>query len=102
VDAQKAYYIQYFQKCLAIFPEIFEFDSYHTTINVEDKLVSPPLAFRKYRITNTNAEDLKKIKSTIDISKAVIASYRFDIKLLETQAVSLIIFLKEKYNLEDH
>ena len=102
VDAQKAYYIQFFQKCLAIFPEIYEFDSYHTKINAEDKLISPPLTYGKYHITNTNPEELKKMKSTLDITKAVIASYRYDIMQLQKQAVSLLKFLKKKYDLEDH
>jgi hypothetical protein len=101
VDAQKAYYIQYFQKCLNIFPEIYEFDSYHTRLNAEDKLVSPPLVYGKYRITNTNSEELKKIKSTLDISKSVIASYRNDIRQLRAQALSLMLFLKKKYDLKN-
>jgi 2-polyprenyl-6-methoxyphenol hydroxylase-like FAD-dependent oxidoreductase len=102
VDAQKAHYKEYFEKCLAIYPELFEFESYHKRFNVEDSLVNPPLAFGKYRINNTNAENLKKIKPTLDITKAVIASYRSDIKLLKAQAESLFLFLKEKYKLEDH
>ncbi len=102
VDAQKAYYIQYFQKCLAIFPQIYEFDSYQTRINAEDKLISPPLAYGKYRITDTNAGDLKNVKSTLDITKAVIDSYRYDIRQLKVQAASLLKFLKEKYDLEAH
>jgi hypothetical protein len=39
-------------------PEIYEFDSYHTRINAEDKLISPQLV-GKYRITDTNTGDLK-------------------------------------------
>jgi hypothetical protein len=101
VDAQKAYYVQYFQKCLNIFPEIYEFDSYHTRINDQDKLVSTPLVYGKYRITNTNPEELKKIKSTLDITKAVIDSYRYDIRKLGAQALRLLLFLKEKYGLEE-
>jgi hypothetical protein len=102
VDAQKAYYVQYFQKCLNIFPEIYDFDFYHTKFNDKDILVTSPLVYGKYRITNTDPEELKKIKSTLDITKSVIASYRDDIRQLQAQALRLILFLREKYNLRVH
>jgi hypothetical protein len=102
VDAQKAYYIQYFQKCLSIFQEIYSFDSYHSRINKEDQVEYPPLVYGKFHITNTNAADLIKFKSTIDLTKGIIDSYRNDIRILRAQAASLLGFLKEKYDLEDH
>jgi len=102
VDAQKAYYIQYFQKCLSIFQEIYSFDSYHSRINKEDQVEYPPLVYGKFHIANTSAADQIKFKSTIDLTKGIINSYRNDIRLLRVQAISLLVFLKEKYDLEDH
>ncbi|MEJ0080573.1 MAG: hypothetical protein WDM78_06360 [Puia sp.] len=37
VDAQKAYYIQYFQKCLTIYQEIYSFESFHSRIKGDDQ-----------------------------------------------------------------
>lgn len=102
VDAQKAYYIQYFQKCLTISQEIFSFESYHSRINADGQVVYPPLVFGKYSIANTNAADLKVFKANIDLTKGIIGSYRDDIQRLRKQAISLMLFLKEKYGLEDH
>jgi hypothetical protein len=99
VDAQKAYYIEYFHKCLDIFPELYSFESYHTIFNADGTGRYPTLVFGKLRIVNTNAEDLKKYKSTIEITKEIIASYRIDLHDLSKQAGSLIRFLKEQYDL---
>jgi hypothetical protein len=101
VEAQKSYYKEYFQKCLSIFQEIYEFESFHSRINAEDNVLYPPLVFGKFHISNTHAADLNKFKSTIDLTKGIIGSYRYDIKQLKTQATSLLGFLKEKYGLED-
>ena len=100
VDAQKAYYIQYFQKCLIIAQDIYSFDSFHSRFN-GGQLVFPPLVYGKYHIANTNPADLAKFKSTIDLTKAIINSYQDDIRNLKAQAVSLLKFLKEKYDLDD-
>lgn len=64
VDAQKGYYIDYFHKCLDIYQEIYEFDSYHSKLNSEGQGVISPLVYGTLRIATTNAEDLKKFKST--------------------------------------
>jgi 2-polyprenyl-6-methoxyphenol hydroxylase-like FAD-dependent oxidoreductase len=101
VDAQKAYYIEYFHKCLDIFPELYSFESYHSIFNADGTDKYPKLVFGKLRILNTNVEDLKKFKSTIEITKEIIASYRIDLHKLSKQAGSLILFLKEKYDLEN-
>jgi hypothetical protein len=101
LEAQKSYYKEYFQKCLGIFQEIYEFDSFHSTLNAEDQLVYPLQVFGKFHISNTREADLTKFKSTIDLSKAIIGSYRDQIIKLKIQATSLLVFLKEKFGLED-
>ncbi len=102
VDAQKGYYIEYFHKCLDIYPELYSFDSYHTVFNKDGSASIPSLVFGKLRIINTNAEDLKKFKSTIEITKGIISSYRNDLSELRKQAVSLILFLKKEYSLDNN
>jgi hypothetical protein len=102
VDAQKAYYIEYFHKCLDIYPELYSFESYHSVFNADGTTNYPSLVFGKLRIVNTNPEDLKKFKSTIEITKGIIISYRRDLNDLSKQASSLIHFLKEKYDLDNN
>jgi hypothetical protein len=102
VDAQRGYYIEYFHKCLDIFPELYSFDTYHSVFNKDGSIYYPPVVFGKLRIVNTNAEDLKKFKSTIEITKGIITSYRKDLIDLSKQADSLILFLKEKYDLDNN
>jgi 2-polyprenyl-6-methoxyphenol hydroxylase-like FAD-dependent oxidoreductase len=99
VDAQKAYYKEYFQKCLDIYQEIYEFDAYHTRINSKGKMNHPVFAYGKLHIATTNADDLKKFKSTIEITKGIIGSYRDQIDGLNQQADSLLTFLKKEYKL---
>ena len=96
-DAQKQYYKEYFQKCLALTQEIYEFDAFHSRIDPKGNVILPVLRYGKFHITNTNASDLKKFKSTIDITKRIIGSYRNHIKYLNLHADSLLIFLKKEY-----
>jgi hypothetical protein len=100
VDAQKQYYKEYFQKCLAIAWEIYEFDAFHSRVDSKDDLIEPTLGYGKFHIVNTNADDLKKFKSTIELTKRIIGSYRNDIEILKHKAESLLIFLKKEYGLK--
>jgi hypothetical protein len=100
VDDQKAYYIEYFHKCLNIFSSIYTFDSYHTTINSDGTTDFPKLVFGKLRILTTSPDDLDKIKSTLEFTKLIIGSYRNDIGNLNTEANSLISFLQKEYHLD--
>jgi hypothetical protein len=70
---------------------------------VEQKgnLRSPDVEFGKFLIADTNPGDLLKFKSTIELTKGIINSYRVDIEKLNLQATSLIKFLKEEYHLKD-
>jgi hypothetical protein len=102
VDAQRGYYIDYFHKCLDIFQEIYEFDSYHSKLDSDGKGVIPLLVYGKLRIATTNAEDLKKFKSTIEFTKEIISSYRADIDSLSNEAGSLLKFLKDEYSLREN
>ena len=97
VDAQKQYYKEYFQKCLDIVQEIYEFEAFHSRIDSKGNLIRPAVAYGKFHIANTNAEDLKKFKSTIEITKVIIASYRDDIEKLNHKADSLLLFLRKEY-----
>ncbi|MEJ0081923.1 MAG: hypothetical protein WDM78_13465 [Puia sp.] len=97
VDAQKQYYKEYFQKCLDIVQEIYEFEAFHSRIDSKGNVIRPALEFGKFHIANTNAEDLKKFKSTMEITKVIIASYRDDIEGLNHKAHSLLTFLKDEY-----
>ena len=99
VDAQKQYYKEYFQKCLAITQEIYEYDAFHSRIDSKGNVIKPALGYGKFHIANTNAGDLKKFKSTIDITKGIIDGYRDDIKELNNKADSLLTFLKKEYEL---
>ena len=99
VDAQKAYYKDYFQKCLAIYQEIYEFEAYHSRVDSKGNMIRPAFANEKFHIATTNADDLKKFKSTIEITKGIIGSYRDDIGMLNQKADSLITFLKKEYEL---
>ncbi len=98
-DAQKAYYKDYFQKCLAIFQEIYEFEAYHSRVDSKGNIIHPGFAYGKFHIATTNANDLNKFKSTIEITKGIIASYRDHIRLLKIKAESLVTFLKREYEL---
>jgi cell division protein FtsB len=100
-DAQKAYYIDYFQKCLDIFLQIYSFDSYHTRVDTMGKIYSTLPEFGKVKIADTNPGDLQKFKSTIELTKGIIASYRDRIENLNTEATSLIEFLRKEYRLKD-
>jgi hypothetical protein len=100
-DAQKAYYVDYFHKCLDIFLQIYAFDYYHTHVDQKGNLRSPDVEFGKFLIADTNPGDLLKFKSTIELTKGIINSYRVDIEKLNLQATSLIKFLKEEYHLKD-
>jgi len=97
VDVQKQYYKEYFQKSLAIIPDIYEFDAYHSRVDSKGNLIYPGLRYGKFHIATTNADDLKKFKSTIEITKRIIGSYRDDIKELNRKADSLLTFLKKEY-----
>jgi hypothetical protein len=99
VDAQKSYYIEYFHKCLDIYEAIYAFDTYHSRLNADGTSSYPKLSFGKLSIINTNPDDLKKFKSTIEITKGITSSYRNDLNELRKQAISLIRFLKTEYNL---
>jgi 2-polyprenyl-6-methoxyphenol hydroxylase-like FAD-dependent oxidoreductase len=99
VEAQKAYYKDYFQKCLVIYQEIYEFEAYHSRVDSKGNLIHPAFARGKFHIATTNADDLKKFKSTIEITKGIIGSYRDDIGRLNLKAVSLVTFLKKEYHL---
>ncbi len=99
VDVQKQYYKEYFQKSLAIVPDIYEFDAYHSRVDSKVNLIYPGLRYGKFHIATTNADDLKKFKSTIEITKRIIGSYRDDIKELNHKADSLLTFLKKEYEL---
>jgi hypothetical protein len=99
VDAQKQYYKEYFQKCLAITQEIYEFDAFHSRIDSNGNVILPAIEYGKFHIANSNEGDLKKFKSTIEITKRIIGSYRNQIKKLNYQAESLRIFLKKEYEL---
>jgi hypothetical protein len=101
-DGQKAYYIEYFHKCLNIFPSIYTFDSYHTILNSDGSSTYPKLVFGKLRIITTDPDDLNKFKSTIEITKVIIGNYRNDIKNLHQKADLLIGFLKNEYGLDDN
>jgi len=100
VESQKAFYTDYFHKCLEINQEIYEFDSFHSKIDAKGAIVFPPFGYGKYHIANTNATDLKKYKSTIEFSKEIISSYRIDIGELSKEASKLIQFLEKEYDLE--
>jgi FAD binding domain len=98
-DAQKAYYKDYFQKCLAIYQEIYEFEAYHSRVDSKGNMIHPPLAYGKFHIATTNVDDLKKFRSTIEITKGIIGSYRDDIEKLNRKAESLLKYLKREYEL---
>jgi hypothetical protein len=98
-DAQKAYYEDYFHKCLQIYQEIYEFDSYRSKMNSKGEVISPEFMYGKIHIATTNAEDLKKYKGTIEFFKRIIGGYRSDIERLSSQAGSLIKFLENEYQL---
>ncbi len=98
-EAQKAYYKDYFQKCLAIYQEIYEFEAYHSRVDSKGNLIHPTLTYGKFKIATTNAVDLKKFRSTIEITKGIIGSYRDDIEKLNRKADSLLTFLKKEYAL---
>jgi len=98
VEAQKVFYQEYFHKCLDIYQEIYEFDSYHTKINARGELVFPHIEYGKIHIATTNAGDLKKYKSTIEFTKRIVDSYRADIQMLNEKADSLIGFLTQEYD----
>jgi hypothetical protein len=98
-DAQKAYYKDYFQKCLDIYQAIYEFEAYHSSVDSKGNLIHPAFDQGKFLIATTNAVDLKKFKSTLEITKGIIGSYRDDIKLLNLKATSLVSFLKKEYKL---
>jgi hypothetical protein len=102
VDSQKAFYLDYFRKCLDIYQEIYEFDSYHSRINAEGKIIIPEFVYGKIHIANTNPPDLKKYKSTIEFSKRIISSYRTDIERLSKLASELIDFLEQEYSLKQN
>jgi FAD binding domain len=101
VDAQKQYYKEYFQKCLAITQEIYEFDAFHSRIDSKGNVIMPELGYGKFHIVNTNAVDLKKFKSTIELTKRIIGSYRDKIEGLNRKANSLLVFLKKEYGFEN-
>ena len=100
VDVQKQYYKEYFEKCLAIAWEIYEFDAFHSRVDPSGKIIAPESGFGKFHIVNTNAGDLKKFKSTIELTKRIIGSYRDQIKDLNHKADSLLKFLKKEYRLQ--
>jgi hypothetical protein len=100
-DAQKAYYIDYFHRCLDIYQQIYAFESYHTIIDRNGEKQSPKIEFGKFHIADTNPADLQKFKSNIELTKGIIAEYGDRIEKLNQQAVSLIVFLKNEYGLED-
>jgi hypothetical protein len=99
VDSQKSFYTDYFHKCLEIYQEIYEFESYHSRINSKGVITSSEFVYGKVHIANTKAEDLKKYKSIIEFTKEIISSYRADIEELNNQASSLIQFLENEYSL---
>ena len=100
VEAQKTYYVEYFHKCLDIFPSLYSFDSYHSTLNADGTVSSPDIIFGKLRIVTTDPVELAKFKSTIEITKGVAGSYRYDIIALGRRAKNLIDFLQKEYGLE--
>lgn len=102
VDAQKGYYVEYFHKCLDLFPSIFTFDTYHSTLGRDGSTTHPKLVFGKLRIVTTDAGELNKIKSTIELTKGITGSYRTDIIEMHKEADSLISFLKKEYSLDDN
>jgi hypothetical protein len=102
VESQKAFYTDYFHKCLEIYQEIYEFDSYHSKINSEGIMGFPQFVYKQIRIANTNAVDLKKFKSTIEFTKEIISSYRTDVERLGKQASSLMSFLEQEYGLDNN
>jgi hypothetical protein len=102
VDAQKAFYLDYFHKCLDIYQEIYEFNAYHSRINSLGEIVIPPFVYGKMHIATTNASDLKKYKSTIEFTKRIVSSYRTDLEDLDKQANSLIQFLEKEYDLSEN
>jgi hypothetical protein len=102
VDAQKGYYIEYFHKCLEIYQQIYEFESYHSTLDAKGDMVFPPIVYGKYHIAETGEDELKKYKSTIETTKEIVSSYSEDIKNSKQQAVSLCAFLKKEYKIHDN
>jgi 2-polyprenyl-6-methoxyphenol hydroxylase-like FAD-dependent oxidoreductase len=101
VDAQKQYYKEYFQKCLSIALEIYEFDAFHSRIDSAGNLIGTVPVYGKFHIVNTNADDLRKYKSTIELTKRIIGSYRNDIAQLGEKADSLLVFLKKEYGIKE-
>jgi hypothetical protein len=99
-DAQKAFYTDYFQKCLDIYREIYEFDSYHSRVNSKGEIIFPEYSYGKIHIAATDPADIKKYKSTIEFTKQIISSYRANIESVSKQAGSLIGFLNQEYGLE--
>jgi hypothetical protein len=102
VDAQKQYYKDYFQKCLVIAQELYEFDALHTRVDSSGKLIEYEPTHGKFHISVTSADELKKIKITIEIYKRIIGSYRNDIKDLNKKAKALLRFLKEEYGIREN
>jgi len=100
VEAQKVFYLEYFHKCLDIYQEIYEFDSYHTKVNTRGEIVFPNIEYGKIHVVTTDAADLRKYKSTIEFTKRIVDSYRTDIQKLSGQADSLIGFLTQEYALD--
>ena len=102
VESQKSFYTDYFHKCLEIYQEIYEFDSYHSKINSEGVIIFPQFEYGKVHIANTNPEELRKYKSTIEFTKEIISSYRNDIDGLNKEASALIEFLEQEYGLTNN
>jgi hypothetical protein len=101
VDAQKQYYKDYFQKCLAIAQEIYEFDAFHTRMGSDGNLTATEPTYGKFHIAITSVDELNKYKSTIEIAKRIIGSYRDDIEALHIKGKSLLLFLKKEYGFRD-
>lgn len=71
----------------------------HSRVGPKGNLIHPIFVHGKFHIATTNADDLNKFRSTIEITKGIISSYRDDVEKLNHQADSLIGFLKEEYSM---
>lgn len=98
---QKQYYVDYFHKCLEIYQQLYDFNSYHTQIDSAGNARLCSTGIGKNRLSVTHSDSLIRFKITIEITKQIILSYRRDIELLDKKATKLMSFLKKEYDLND-
>lgn len=100
-DRQRTFYLDYINRCLDLYHNIYDFSSYHTTVTKDYEIVYPKIAFSNLKIMTSNGDELKKYKSTIEFTKLITYSYRLNISSLKVKAESLLAFLQNEYHLDE-